>query len=154
VPKPPFDWSIVTKAAQAWMGDHDTAPKYLLLPIGTNLGIMDLAADIYDIDTRIAAVEAPAFTDELLPTISAKAILDGPIFQHELPAIDHSPSASEQLRQDTLIRMAKDGKLTNKDIQLMSMEDYALVRSLLLAQVDQALRGKTAYQKFKDITSS
>jgi hypothetical protein len=34
------------------------------------------------------------------------------------------------------------------------MEDYALVRSLLLAQVDQALRGKTAYQKFKDITSS
>jgi hypothetical protein len=139
------------------MDDHDTAPRYLLLPIGTNLSILDLAAEIYDVVARCEMVEVPTFTDAL-PPVDHSAILNGPImsgrFSERDPSEQSLPSASEQMRQDTLIRMAKEGKLTTKDIQLMSMEDYAIVRNVLLMHVDQALQGKTYYEKFKAITNT
>ena len=167
-----FDWSLVTEAAKEWLAGHpDESPKWLLLPIDTSTKeVAELAEEIYDIPVqRTTWTEEPRFSDTLpaAPKPSAsrlserdpneqslpgRSILDTPIF---------NPPGQPPDRSKLLAR-AKAGLLTTAEIQAMSMEDYAAVRSYLLKQVDQATQGKTWGEvrkgwkgtKFTDITES
>jgi hypothetical protein len=154
-----FDWAEVAAAAKRWMDDHKEAPKWLILPIDADDEILDLAEEIYDVPVQRGPVKGPNFIDHdpkpRTPPIPTRIerLTDVPILDPKV--------ATQIVARDKLIAAAKAGTLTTDDVQRMSMEDYAAVRSYLLAAAQAETRGKTfgqifpsSFKKITDITES
>ena len=149
----PFDWSLVTQAAKTWMDEHGTAPGYLLLPINTSVEISEMAAEIYDVETvRSFGADVPRFATALPePVNHSKLFKEAPTASQRLSerdpleqSVPKPPSSDELRRQAAIIQLAETGQLTAHDIQMMSMEDYVLVRGILGRQMARAVAGKPA----------
>ncbi len=130
-----FDWSLVSQAAEKWMAENpETLPKWLVLPSNTPDAIVDMAQEIYDVPTVLDDIEVPWFTT-IAPAPPAPPKPD------RLDPMD-VPVSGGNFHRQRLLEAARQGTLTAEDIQKMSMEEYALVRGLLLNQVrNQGLKG-------------
>lgn len=59
-----FDWSTVTRAAHEWLAKTTERADKLYLPMGTDAAILEMAAEIYDVDAVTWPVEVPTFANE------------------------------------------------------------------------------------------
>lgn len=112
----------------------ETLPKWLVLPSNTPDAIVDMAQEIYDVPTVLDDIEVPWFTT-IAPAPPAAPKPD------RLDPMD-VPVSGGNFHRQRLMEAARQGTLTAEDIRKMSMEEYALVRGLLLNQVrNQGLKG-------------
>ncbi len=133
-----FDWQLVSDAAEKWMAENpNRLPTWLILPEGTPDEIVAMAQEIYDVPTILDDIEIPWFTTikpaDMPPTEPPKPDRLDPMDQ---------PVKGKSFTRQRLLEAAQQGTLTAEDIRNMSMEEYAMVRGLLLNSVrNQGLKG-------------